>query len=62
MIHTGFPPSATEALLWLRRAVRRDRPALMLAAFRPPAPKPLPGTPPTPRPLAATAPLSREGA
>ena len=62
MIHTGFPPSATEALLWLRRAVRRDRPALMLAAFRPPPPKPLPGTPPTPRPLAATAPLSREGA
>lgn len=62
MIHTGFPPSATEALLWLRRAVRRDRPALILAAFRPPPPKPLPGRPPTPPRRAPTAASSREGA
>lgn len=55
-------PDVAEAMDWLRRAMRRDRPALLLAAFRPPPPKPLPGRPPTPRPLAATAPLSREGA
>ena len=59
---TTISPEVADAMDWLRRAVRQDRPALMLSAFRPPAPKPLPGTPPTPRPQASTAPLSREDA
>lgn len=59
---TTISPAVAEAMVWLRHAMRQDRPALLLAAFRAPAPKPLPGTPPTPRPQAPTAPLSREDA
>jgi len=55
-------PDVAEAMDWLRRAMRRDRPALLLAAFRPPPPKPLPGRPPTPPRRAPTAASSRESA